>query len=192
MRRAILAFGLLAAVLPAPAFAEDNLRCVISGYSDEQQEIVSAYRAAYDIEALRDPSGSTEVMAVNGQRAAQCAGEHGWNQEATTAARQYGWRYLSADFILHAMPLEPAQKLDLLSRYDAADREQLIDAISAASGNPILGRERRAPTDEDFAVVDSVVRLSEHTDGFTYGVWLGAWLTMSLLRDDTADRFAAL
>lgn len=190
-----LALTLAAPVLllaAAPAAAEENLDCVAGGYSEAEQEVIQAFRDSYDFDTVRNPSASPALVAAIRARVTACAAEHGWSQEATAAAAQFAGPVLFADVILFAMPIEPLQKFELLTNYENADRAQLIDAYSAVAGTSTFGRTPREATDADRAMVDSVVRVDGVPNDFEFGAWLGAWLTVSLHRDEAASRFAAI
>ncbi|MEL1250516.1 hypothetical protein [Aurantiacibacter gilvus] len=191
--RILLPAALLAtAFSAAPAAAEENLDCVAGGFSDTQQEVIRAFREAYDFDSVRNPSATPELAAVIRERVRQCAVEHGWSEEATAAAAQYAGPALFADVILQAMPIEPLQKFELLTNYEEADRVALIEAFSAVAGTSAFGVTPREATDADRAMVDSVVRVDGVPLEFEFGAWLGTWLTTSLNRDLAASRFEAL
>lgn len=180
------------AMAGSPAAAEENLDCVASDFSDAQREVIRRFRDGYDFDNVRNPSATPELVATLLERVDHCAAENGWSEEARALAAQYAGPALFADTILFAMPIEPLQKFALLTNYDEADREALIDALSAVAGSSAFGRTPREATDEDRAMVDSVVRVEGVPLEFEYGAWLGAWLTMALTRDQAAARFAEL
>lgn len=193
LRRFLLPAALAALTLTAvPALAEENLDCVAGGYSDEQQAVIEAFSEGYDIDRVRNPSASSELLAVIRERVLQCSGENHWSAEATAAAAQYAAPALFADIILQAMPIDPLQKFELLTNYQEADRTALIDAFSAVANTTAFGRTPREATDSDRELVDSVVLVEGVADSYEFGAWLGAWLTTSLTRDMAADRFEAL
>lgn len=183
---AAVAFGAM------PAAAEENLDCVSHGYSDAQEEVIRAFRDSYDFDKVRNPSAPPELIAAIRERVGQCAAEHGWSEQATAVAAQYAGPALLADVILQAMPIEPLQKFELLTNYEEADLASLADALAAVAGTNTFGRAPREATDADRALVDSVVRVDGLASDFETGAWLGAWLTMSLHRDQAANRFAIL
>lgn len=191
--RFLLPAALAAMPLTAvPALAEDNLDCVAGGYSDEQQAAIEEFRDGYDFESLRNPSHLQELGPLLRDRVLACAEEQAWSEEATAVAGQYAPPALFSDVILHAMPLDPLQKFELLTRYQEADRAALIDAISAVSGTRMFGREPREATDADRATLDAVLRVEGVPDSYEYGAWLGSWLSMTLQRDIAKDRFSTL
>lgn len=192
-KRTFLPVAILAAAFgAAPAAAEENLDCVAGGFSEEQQQVIEAYREQYDFEQVRNPATTPELVAVIRERVGQCAAEHGWTEEATAAAAQYAGPALFADIILQAMPIEPLQKFELLTNYGEADRTALIEAFSAVARTDTFGVTPREATDTDRDLVDSVVAVDGVPMEFEYGAWLGAWLTASLNRDIAASRFDTL
>jgi hypothetical protein len=82
---ALMASGMLA--LTVPAHAANNLDCMDSGYTPEQQAVADAFVAGVNPDNVR-AGPPADLQALVNTRSEVCGAQHGWTEGARDMAPQ--------------------------------------------------------------------------------------------------------
>lgn len=84
LKQVSVVFGLV--VTSVGAQAADNIGCIESGYSAQDQASLDDFVAGFTIETFEDPKPPAIIKDVLGKRAKVCAAQYGWSDDAAIAA----------------------------------------------------------------------------------------------------------
>ncbi|MGB7374906.1 hypothetical protein [Pontixanthobacter sp.] len=189
MRHVLTPLALAAAILPATAHAADQLDCVSSGYSAQQQAVLDAHVAAFEISDMDTQKRPVEVISIIEQRAQQCARQLGWSDAASDAAGLYHLGSLTAGSIRRKHP-EAAAVMDKIDTdLSDADRERFWSIMTSATG---AGDTKKQPTSDDFMFIGMVIMRFQPDVDTAQQNTIGALMGMEALLRNTQATFSEL
>lgn len=181
----IVAASLLA--VPASVQAADNIDCISSGYSAQEQALLDGFVADFTIDQFNDPTPPTEMVDVVGERAELCAANHGWSDAAVEAAMMMEISALSE----RGLRLSAPESAAIVDRVDtdlsAGDRSRLwgiIDKLASDSADQ--------PSESDFMFLGlKILQLGADGSDKTSSE-IGALLALMSMQRTARSKFPAL
>lgn len=189
MKYLLASLALGAASLPATAQAADQLDCIAAGYSAEQQAVLDAHVAAFEISDMDTQERPMDVISIIEERAQQCASELGWSDDASDAAGLYHFGSLTAGSIRQKHP-EAAAVIDKIdTELTDAERERFWSIMTFATG---AGGTQSAPTNDDFMFVGMIILRFQPGADAEQQETIGALIGMEALLRSTEATFSEL
>lgn len=150
LSRAILTACVMAA--PVPAFAADNLECMLGNYSADQDAVINKYIAEFELADMDQDLAPDEVMSVIDERMVPCAAMHEWSEEASEAAGLYRLSDLTIKAIAQKHPnaAEILRRVETdLSAEESTRFWQIMESVTTDGG--------AEPTDDDFYFIGIIM-----------------------------------
>ena len=192
MREWIIGAALAGAAMAAqPALAAANLECIDAGYSAEQEKIFDAYYAGFTIASLdsEESDGSNALVDPVASRAASCALEHGWSQDAIFNAIVFRMSVMLAAALEVKTPLTSEQMSSLEAALAKADQARLRAILGPGIEASLKGQPDPEMSDDDALYLGLLVIGAGLPMEQTYSEYAGALLGARMMAEMAAEKF---